>query len=68
MPYEIPTEALYDTNRRNRITARSLLASFRWALEMHRRCNREIALGRQLDEKSIRRIAQQIASERPDLM
>ena len=46
---------------------RSLLSSFRWALEMNRRCNREIAMGRRLDDEAIRRIAQQIADERPDL-
>ena len=39
--------------------ARSFVASFRWALEVKRRCDHATATGRRLDGATIRRIAQE---------
>ena len=67
MSYATHTDHFAATAGEHYGPVRSLLSSFRWALEMNRRCNREIAMGRRLDDQTIRRIAEQIEAERPDL-
>jgi len=39
---------------------RAFAASFRWALEVRRRCDREAAAGRRLDGAAIRRIVGEV--------
>jgi hypothetical protein len=43
---------------------KGLIKSFAWAMEMRRRCDREIAAGRQLDGDTIRRIADELTAEK----
>ncbi|HUF88222.1 MAG TPA: hypothetical protein VMM59_12630 [Thermohalobaculum sp.] len=38
----------------------TMAESFRWAVEMQRRCERELAMGRPLDDASIRRLVGEV--------
>jgi hypothetical protein len=48
--------------RRNHFGSRlaAFASTFSWAMEMGRRCEREMAAGRRLDDDAIRRIASEV--------